>query len=360
MKLANIKRKLLSSLAVIALSFLTVFGLWKFSDEPNSRNNGFKRIFSQDSIIVLNEISITKNIKEIAGIVYDSLFLSGSDLEQILLLHLPTGKLETRSFLPKNTIANRYSKSTRLQVDTNGFTVFNGAAKSIFLISKNYKLHASYHVKNPFTKGVRFSSKSVALRIIKREIRDQLLCHYDLERGTLLNEKQITELFGDVGLTTDGFLGCDPNGRCIYVTRYANHIYLLDSDMNIIQKKHTIDTFSNYTIKSRLVKKGKSGTITSDGPPNFINRAITIDNGKLYINSNVKADNENYTQFLECNVIDEYDISSLNYLKSYHLPTENKRRIRSFKVKDGVFYVLYHDALVVYSKDKKDKLLSKR
>jgi hypothetical protein len=343
------KKKIAISVLMVILAFLTVFVLWKTSDEPNSRNNGFVRAFISNELEPITEIPLPGGITSIAGLIGDSLYFSTVIGGQIAVLDTRTGHLGRRMFLRDSTEISNLSNATILQVDRWGLTLFDGSQKLIFTRSWNNKKIHTKLVADPFTRAVKFSSRSIAMRKFKTGERDQYFARYDLKESAAFDDNLVVESIGDAGLVTGGFLDCGPNGHCIYITRYANHIYSLDSNMNMEKRGTTIDTFSRYTLESRTVLGRRNGLITNGGPTNVVNQTMVMADGRIYVHSLVKADNETLSQFLNTDVIDVYRVDDLRYLGSMRIATENKQHIRKLRIDQGKLYLLYADMLRIYT-----------
>lgn len=343
------KKKIALSGLLVILAFLTVFVLWKTSDEPNTKNNGFVRTFISKDLKPIAEIALPIKIISIAGLIGDSLYFATVTPGEIAKLNVQTQEWTKEMFIQDSLTRAELSNATILQVDKWGIALFDGTAKLIFTRSWSDKTVKVQSVAEPFTRAVRFSTHSVAMRKFKTGEKEQYFSRYDLNTNTILHENLVTEPLGDAGLVTSGYLDFDEQGHGIYVTRYANHIYSLDSNMNTVRRGTTIDTFSNFTLdKSKVINK-KVGMITNDGPPHVINKSIAVADRKIYIYSLVRADNVPVNQFITNNVIDVYRVNGLKYFGSFSIPTKDKNRIHEFTIKHGNLYALYKDALRVYS-----------
>lgn len=354
-KFRQIRKKLAASGTLIILAFLTVFTLWKLSDEPNDKDNGFTRNYLHTTFKPVYALPLPKYTTDFIGLDSDTAYFSTSIPGQIAQLHVSNGFIENKVLIQDTRSAAKFRKGWTVQADSLGYAIFDGFGKTIILFSKN-RIPVSYHsTTEPFTRAVRFSSTSVAMRKFKPGLGDQLMYRYDLIDDNANNESQVTEIFKDAGLVTGGYLDCEGGKGCIYVTRYANHIYLLDTSMNIVKTGSTIDTFNHYTIKSSILKNGNSSIVTNGGPVRYINKGISTNEGKLFVYSDVRADNETKYQFIDGNVIDVYSMSDLKYIGSYRFATFNKERIRRFKIRGGMLYMYFPDRLEIYNLSVVDK-----
>lgn len=344
------KRRLITLSVLLATAVLVVIAIWQMSDKPNSKNNGFVRNYISEDIKPSKSFASYPNIKYISGLMGDTIYLSTLTPGEIAWIDLKSGELDKRAFLTDNALLKQIRTSNTVSVNREGIFLFDGNARLVIQVPLNGEDIKLHRVADLFTRAVPLSPYSLALRKVKPGERDQYLYRYDMTKGIVMNESRITEPVDDGGLSTEGIMDYDmQTGLCSYVTRYANHIILTDTNMNVIHRGSTIDTTSQYTMKTRKVKEKNGYKITNDGPQKHINKAISMDGGILYVNSYMKADNETDAAFTNSNVIDLYDTSTLDYMGSYRLPIANRKRIRNFKVQNGKLYALYSDGLRVYN-----------
>jgi len=162
----------------------------------------------------------------------------------------------------------------------------------------------------------------------------------DTIAGVGLLEKQLDGLF-----CTDGMLRYDEKtGQIIYIYFYRNEFICADTTLTLRSRGHTIDT----TSLARISVRNHDGKRTLSSPPHIVNRLATTYLGKLFINSNLIADNEEPAQFSHADVIDVYDLSTGEYGFSFYLPRLSGDRITRFTFYEDTLYALYQHTLVVY------------
>lgn len=346
-----LKQRLEISFALILLAALTVVTLWLCSDEPNSQNNGFTRKFISAGLQPGASFPLPANTRTIAGFMENRLYFSTTTPWIAMVFDPGKGTLSRSTLLNDPVLRSRLSQSSILQAGASGLAIFDGAAKLIILNCCDGKTPSVHPVRLPFTRALRFSQGSAALRVFNLGDRDQMLCRYDLKKDTILNENQLTEVKHDFGLTTSGYLDYDEGSqRLVYVSRYANHILLLDTLMQVIRRGRTIDTLSQYTLESTTEMGKSGGVVTNANPRKYVNHAIALSGGKLYVYSALKADNETRTEFMSGPVIDVYSTRELHYLGTYRLlGGKEGAALRSFLVEGQKLYAFYPGDLKVYT-----------
>lgn len=158
---------------------------------------------------------------------------------------------------------------------------------------------------------------------------------------TLL-EKQVDGYFCSFGqLLTD----LEQN-RLVYTYLYRNQFIVTDTGMNLLYRANTIDTISRARVKTGKSDKTTFSLLT---PPLTVNLQSDICNGKLYIYSNMRAENETRKTFLHNSPIDVYDLGNGQYLHSLYLPNRYGEKILAFKILDNQhIFALYQDEFVRY------------
>ena len=131
-----------------------------------------------------------------------------------------------------------------------------------------------------------------------------------------------------------------------------NNIICFDTSLSLIYKTHTIDTTNTYQIETGSIGTPTEKVYTNIMPSRIVNWESDVSEGKLYINSWMKADNESLPQFNNHSVIDVYDIITGAYQKSFYIPFFKGEKMESFKVYKNEVIVVYKNYIAVYSHSK--------
>ena len=154
--------------------------------------------------------------------------------------------------------------------------------------------------------------------------------------------KQIDGLF-----CTDGVLNYDPRTQqLVYTYYYRNEFILLDKNLSVIKTGYTIDTTSRAHIKVAKINSDKSVTLAS--PPEFVNLRSSLSGNWLFIQSPVKAINEQENEFPNNSVIDIYTLTDDKYRFSIYIPDLNHKKISAFQVRGTNLYVIQDKFLTIY------------
>ncbi len=148
-------------------------------------------------------------------------------------------------------------------------------------------------------------------------------------------EKQADGIF-----SVDGLLSYEPESyRILYVYFYRNQFLCLDTNLNIIFKKNTIDTTTQAKIK--VGKPTAEHTLSLSTPAFYVNKEACMTENYIFIHSGLIADNEDRKKFEKSSVIDVYNTHNGDYLFSFYLPD----KITSFRVINHTLIAM-HDSFI--------------
>ncbi len=198
----------------------------------------------------------------------------------------------------------------------------------------------------PFTRGVSISPASFILRGPDPSSKDQVFMKVQGKKVTY--EQGISEVHNDAGISTDGTLNFDAQTGLLAYTYFSrNRILCFDTNLMHAFTMHTIDTEATYRPLTIALNGGKS--ITNDKPMRFVNRYTCTNEGKLYVHSSLKADNEKEEVWSKNAAIDVYDLSGRTYQGSFYLPRLNGEKMKRFRVDHDRIFVGYDDYTAIYS-----------
>ncbi len=139
---------------------------------------------------------------------------------------------------------------------------------------------------------------------------------------------------------TDGQLIVDEKSLVVvYLYFYRNQFVVSDTSLLVKYGANTIDT--NTVIKIKLGYKKKGKIITFATVPPLVNKRGCIDNNRLYVISNLRADNERLEDFNANAVVDVYDLSKGEYLNSFYLPNKDNKGPQDIRVSGDTVYTIH-------------------
>ncbi|HEY8388135.1 MAG TPA: hypothetical protein VIK74_06000 [Parasegetibacter sp.] len=210
---------------------------------------------------------------------------------------------------------------------------------------KNYALY-----KFPtriYTHSIRISPKTYVVRGIDTSVKktDQIFVKANSETNQVTREKNVSETNGDAGLSTDGMLSYDPiNHLIIYPYFYENKFLCMDTNLNLVYTGRTIDNTKSLPIKSTVNKN----VLTTTTPKRIVNNYSLISQGYLFINSGIKANNEDNKAYQDNSIVDIYETKTGAYKGTFYIPEFNGEKMRTFNIIDEGLIAIYKSKVVKY------------
>lgn len=123
----------------------------------------------------------------------------------------------------------------------------------------------------------------------------------------------------------------------------------MDTNLNLLYRARTIDTFSSYLAKGATIKNSSGVSYTLDAPPSFVNWQGCVGNDMLYLQSVLMADNETKEEFANNSVIDLYALSDGSYQGSFYLPKHKNSRASNFRIFNETLIAVYKNEVIKYN-----------
>lgn len=309
---------------------------------------GFTRNLIPSPILSSKAYDLSYNSFYIAGVTDSLIYLGSYTAPRHMLVFNYTldRKSHLRISLPD---AKNWKGSITIKVDSPYYHVFNGIEPFIYRGSMDSSRSLLLSEKDNvfFKTGVPLSEHSYVLKaesalkgediIIKRNFKQRGLSIHDN-----VLEKQIDGLF-----CTDGMLHYSQNlGSIVYVYYYRNEFILADTNFVDVARVHTIDTISRARLKIGSFNKDRTKTLAA--PPFIVNRRSSVNGDKLFVQSNVRANNEKPSVFKNNPVIDVYDLRARKYLSSFYISQYEGIKMNSFHVHKSIIAALHDRYLLVY------------
>ncbi|TDQ10274.1 hypothetical protein [Pedobacter metabolipauper] len=267
---------------------------------------------------------------------------SNNQIKSIRLKAAPTFNIKS------NYIIIRFSPSEKLYLSNSEGSLEVLGSKQI----RKYKIPLIYT-----DNCTPISDSSVIVRSIEGTGQDKSmsLVKIRLSNKSIENKRYTLPKHLDGYFGNDGFLRYDKeNSRFIYSYLYSGEFLCLDTNLNLLYKSKTIDTVTLPKLKLGVfktkLKNGKYANKTTQiSPPSFINSDFAINNGFVYIISQLKADNESSAEFKENQPIDVYSIKDGKYQYSFYIPKYNRFKLKRIEVTSNQIIAIFDRYLVKYS-----------
>lgn len=355
-KISVMNRKIVISLiSVFLLCTLTLLIIIRWSNKPNVVRNGFARQILISDPQQLHKSDIATPLYQLAGSSGNKLFFYGIDPRLIFITDTNLKIIDTiRAALP---LSPKTSRAFEIIIDSAhlDFYAKNLAEIARYDLNDLTKISQVVQIQSPIlTRIVPISPEKIALRAFDSSQRFQVFKIANRTNGEILKATPVRDtLAQDGGFASDGLIKYDElSNRIIYMNFYNNEFICMDTSLNIVYEGHTIDTFSNTNVavrNSAALRKEGRGSIMPSVPLKVINKECDVSDGKLYIMSRLKADNENTADFDQNSNIDIYDIATGSYRGSFYIPNANGKKARSFRVFNNYIVALYGESVIKYS-----------
>ena len=319
-----------------ALSCLVVLLL--VSGMPNDKKNGFDRQWLKTTVHQQLSYQLPVPAERLFG-AGDHLYLSEPSHQQVYRLD---NNLRIRDTLHVN---KQFRPPVSFFADADH--IYIHAYNSGKLFSRDIHTAEFDSVKlsaGPFIKSLQLSDSLVVIRGFIPGSFQPVFMRINTHNGGQRKSAILSEK-ADAGFSTDGILCSNTKkDRLFYIPYFQNGIYCLDSDMKLRYQQHTIDTVFN----SGIQVADRGAKLYAAAPRVKVNKRAFANDRLLFIESDLRADNEAGNAFKQYPVLDTYNIENGSYAGSLYLPVD-KRKVLSYYVNDEKLYVLLKDGVVLYS-----------
>lgn len=331
----------------VVLAFIVPFvvmGFVRYYTEAGSKHNGFVRKFDISVERLFSKKVPSSQIRNIAGCSQRTIYLQTNDPHLLFTADLNLNFSERKLSLP---MSKGLSGAFFAKVDSPHVSIFFVNPCAIVTARLDSPIAFRDNSVNPFSKAIPVSDKSFILRSYLDRMEDQHFIRYEQSKGVAAIENGISEKRGDGGISTDGILSYDESrNTVIYISFYSNRFFATDTNLNLKYVSHTIDTSLSTTANIKTVVSEQD--VSNEGPSRIINRRACTYNGLLYIQSLLKADNEDSDSFSNGTSIDIYDIKNGVYAGSLVVMDIPGREVRDFKIANGRLIILHDGNLSLY------------
>jgi hypothetical protein len=323
--------------------------LFYLSNFSNHRNNQFTRLFPPHLISYGSQMDLRFNSFYFAGFTKTHMFLGNttapgylltadyslSDTHQIIL-HIPSN-------IPMVVPA------IRLYIDSPHIFMMEGRTPKILYGSfRDLSLHEYPDNQLYFNAASIISGRSLFVRAFDRETQKNILIKSVTNPNGVVRLPETLVKKGDGIFSLDGNISRDAyTHHFTYVYYYRNEFVCLDSNGHTLLKGRTIDSVSTPQIK--IADISSEAVSTFSAPPLIVNRTSCADSNFLFVNSRLKAKNQDDEDFNETSVIDIYSLKNAEYLYSLYVPDHHHVKIKSFQVFNYQLVALYDHTIITYN-----------
>lgn len=341
----NIRMRRLAVLIIIFIGSVSFILSLNYASKKKEEYN-FVRTLVQPTILPERHWDIRSRAHYIAGKVSTKIYL-GNNIEPRKITIVETN---LEPVIKEDTIkvSEGLRKASFITVDSNEFTVFDLVSYSVYKGSTmDWKATRFMNNNSFFAEAVPIHQNTIIVRTFRDTVREYVLAKKTkspplTEYKTMLLEKQIDGLF-----CTDGMLYFnEKTNQVVYVYYYRNQFITMDTSLNLLYRGTTIDPVTTARIKTARLK---DGSVTLASPPYLVNNRSHTNGNYLFINSKIKAKNDDSELFAKTSVIDVYSLLNGTYVGSFYIPEFLGHKIKEFKVFDSTLVAIQGHYLVTYT-----------
>jgi hypothetical protein len=264
-------------------AFLVLWLIYHFGNIPNRHNNGFRRSYIPHAWSAVHEIRLQDTTYDIVGATPWNIYVAatapgevfevGRDLQHtIRRIKIP--------FFGKYYDSLQFS-SLSIKVDSPRIYLF--AENKPAIIKTNFDSSVfDIRILPPgaFTREAMADTDCFILRKLNPAIADQQFVWYSFGTGQLKKEDNISPVYGDGGIVTDGQLHFDAVTHTLcYIYYYRNLLLSFDTSFHSVNKFFSVDTARSFVIKTGLVTNDGIKAYTNITPANMINKLNFVAGG---------------------------------------------------------------------------------
>jgi hypothetical protein len=339
----RIKKPAIILISLLFTAFAAISALAFLSRNIHEKKNGFNRRLLRTHLQPQHEITFPATVNRIIGSHAGQLYFQGNDPYEIYTTDHSLNSLKTISL----AIEPDMKLKSGIRMFLEGRHIYISCRNMPGII--DYNLDSGKALQYPLTwfysKEAHISKEQFIIRANDRRTKDPLFVKLNLKNTATRMEDQFSEKKGESNFPTDGILYYDSlTHLACYTYFYRNGFICIDTNLNVTVQARTIDTITKGEL--RITKVGSS--ITMKQPPHFVNYTGSVYNGKLFLQSMLKADNEFPLDFTENTVIDVYDLINGRYKGSFYLPDYQGKKPHQFHVIGKKLLAIYGKTVAQY------------
>jgi hypothetical protein len=339
--------------ALLLLAILTMTGIVMRADRPEYIKGGFNRnvqihILSKGDIRGEADIDVVR----LCGMTADHFYFSTMNYLTLVETNtvLDSIKLVSLSLNPNVYSRLKNVSQFEVQVDSPAITIFLKNDPAVLSGIINHPQNNYFVTREKYNNAFRISRSSIIIKGLDSSASNLIFKKINLETLKYSEEQQLTDRMNDGGFATDGQLSMEEHsGIMVYTYYYCNKLTLFDSNLNIKMRGSTIDTFRSYHANAgRLDEKDHKSGFSFKSPQKLVNGWSCVSDGRLFLHSLVRADNENKNLVSGYSVIDIYELPGCSYSGSLYVPAYKQKKLLRFEVVGHNLIVIYTGTVVIY------------
>lgn len=330
-----------------ASSCIIVTILFSSSEYIIKKDNNFTRRFLLHPILQEKFIDLALNSYYFAGISNGKIFL-GNVTAPLLITAVDTSLKKIQAVKIHLDTSDHRFRNIQLQVKDSNYYLYDGSIPIIYRGTLGDTIaYTISHQDAFFTQLAIVDSINFIIRTQSSQNRRYMLASLNLIRKPKLQmypsilEKQVDGVFDVVGKLAV----TNNTDEVLYTYTYRNQILVMDKNLNILRRLHTIDTTTIAKIQERRLS---DGTHKMSAPPLKVNGEQASHRNLLFIHSSLKGRHESSKMWKKNSVVDIYHTDKQEYIGSFYLANKDETTFSHMIVDDHYLYVLIKNELKRY------------
>ena len=324
-----------------------VVGLFLSSEHIIKKKNNFIRRFGQHPVGDSKAFDLGTDFYYFAGTANGQICL-GNYTTPLILTFVDTAFTSTKTVKIELDNTRHSFRSVLMYVQPPWFYVYDGSVPVIYRGRLGDSLACTISFEDCYFSQLQvIDSVNFVFRAQSRQSKSRVLGTLNIEQVpkvklnyTLLG-KQVDGMFD-----TDGrLLFDDSTGELVYVYTYRNEILVMDKELNLLHKLHTIDTISKAQVQVRTLSDGRH---KMDAPPLEVNKTSVVHSHVLFNQSMLMGKFESRKLWQQAAIVDMYRTGDQEYLGSFYIQNRGKNKMSRIFATNTHLYVLCGNEIVSY------------
>jgi hypothetical protein len=337
-------RKSVYILTSLFIASFAIIGVLAFvANQGLTKKNGFNRRMLASALVPRKQITAPVKLTKLIGMQEGKILFQEESPYEILSTNLLLDSLQ--SIKLHLTAENKPGSIVRMYIQDHNLYLACENAHAIIVYDLQSGSIFNHVLPDYFNHESMFSTDRFILRAKDRVTQSHRFIKFNLNTKDSIPEDSFSDRKLIGGFETSGMLYFDTaTKQACYTYFYQNGFICMDSNLNITLKARTIDTITHRHIK--VARVGRS--LTMNQPPPSVNYDGCVADGKLFLRSRLKADNEYELDFSENSIIDVYSLKNGDYKGSFYIPAHEGKKAHQFQVINHQLYALYGRTVVLY------------
>lgn len=326
------------------ITSFAIIGLLAFiSNKALKKENGFNRRISAPTLILTKQITLPVKVTKLIGIYSGRLYFQENNPYEILSTNISLDSLKVIK-LPM-PIGKDLGHSTCMFLKDQLLYVACGHIPGIITYDLESGSSYSHILKTNFNQQTLISTDQFILRSKDTATQSHRFVKLNIRTRDSVMEDNFSDRKIIGGFENAGTLYYDTTTKqACYTYFYQNGFICMDSNLNLTLKARTLDTITHQNVK--VARVGRS--ITMNQPAQKVSYNGCVSDGKLFLQSMLKADNEHELDFNENSIIDIYSLKNGDYKGSFYISAYKGEKAHQFQVIGHQLYALHGKTVLLY------------